>query len=131
MPSKVYNPNSPDEVPVPLPSSPLIELNRNIVVQPPLTRRGSGPGLIIFLPDPSKLGSSTEVEVLDPEPVMKWAEEGFAVAGVTVSDPNPDFSLILRQCGDALSALHQVDNKETFGVLSERIRTMEITRHSQ
>jgi carboxymethylenebutenolidase len=118
---KVYDPNSPDEVPVPLPSSPLIRLNQNIVVQPPLTRRGSGPGLIIFLPDLSKLGPSTEVKVLDPEPVMKWAEEGFAVAGVTASKPNPDFSLILRQCSDALSALHQVDSKETFGVLSERI----------
>lgn len=119
MPPKVYDSNSPDEAPVSLPSSPPIELNRNIIIQPPLTRRGTGPGLIIFLPDPSKLGPSTEAKVLDPEPVMKWAEEGFAVAGVTVSGPDPDFSLILRQCCDALSALHQVNNKEAFGVLSK------------
>jgi carboxymethylenebutenolidase len=116
MPPKVYDSNSPDEAPVPLPSSPPIELNRDILIQPPLTRRGIGPGLIIFLPDPSKLGPSTEV---DPEPVMKWAEEGFAVAGVTVSGSDPDFSLILRQCCDALSALDQINNKETFGVLSK------------
>ena len=130
MPPKVYDPNSPDEVPAPLPSSPLIELNRNIVIQPPLTHRGTGPGLIIFLPDPSKLGPNTEAKVLDPEPVMKWAEEGFAVAGVTVSESGPDFKLIFRQCCETLSELHQVNNKETFGVLSKYVRTIEIITHS-
>ncbi|KAF8631192.1 hypothetical protein AX15_002524 [Amanita polypyramis BW_CC] len=117
MPRRTYDPSSIEEQPVPLPSTPLIRLNRNTVVQPPLTRRGTGPGLIIFLPSPLHLEFSTKPKLLDPEPVQKWAEEGFAVAGVTLSEQNPDPAVIVRQCCETLSTLQQVDTKNKFAVI--------------
>lgn len=80
-----YDPNSPDEQPVLLPSAPLMTIAEGIVLQPPLTRRGTGPGLIAFLPPDGALKISPRSghdKPLDPVPVVKWAEEGFAVIGV-------------------------------------------------
>jgi len=102
-----------DEQPIPLPSAPLITLSPNAVLQPPLSRRGTGPGVILFLPNTI---SSAESKPLDPEPVNKWAEEGFAVVGVTVSK-SLSIDQVLQQALDALEALDQVDIKQNFAVI--------------
>lgn len=71
-----YDPNSPDEAEVPLPNAarePIVGFKGagSLSLQPPLTRRGHGPGLIVFVP---ALDGKTRAETLDPEPVQKWAE---------------------------------------------------------
>ncbi|RDW66983.1 putative carboxymethylenebutenolidase protein [Coleophoma crateriformis] len=74
--------DSVESTPVALPSAKPIRLAANVTLQPPLSRRGSGPALIIFLPAayvPSKENNS---KTLDPEPIQKWAEEGFCVIEV-------------------------------------------------
>ncbi|KAF9481987.1 NTF2-like protein [Pholiota conissans] len=108
-----YDPLSPGEQPVPLPSAPLVALGSNLVLQPPLTRHGIGPGLIVFLPD---LTSVNQTKSLDPEPVAKWAEEGFAVVGVTASE-GLSVENALKQGLDVLQTLDQVDIQDKFGVI--------------
>jgi len=88
-PPSFYDPSSPEEQPVSLPSAPPILVSENVVLQPPLTRRGGlGPILILLLPPKSTYAQRdpTTEKPLDPEPVQKWAEEGFSVIGVTVVD---------------------------------------------
>ncbi|GAA5874823.1 hypothetical protein JCM8547_005251 [Rhodosporidiobolus lusitaniae] len=81
----------------PLPSAQSVDLAPNVKLQPPLSRRGHGPGLVIVIPSPiapsdeGKDGGSAEQEeqekmrkLLDPPPLQKWAEEGYAVLQLEV-----------------------------------------------
>lgn len=73
-------------------STELAALPENALVQLPLSRRGRGPGLLIFLPaDYSPLKrNGKKSKTLDPEPLQKWAEEGFAVVQLTIgADDDP------------------------------------------
>jgi len=63
-------------------SSQLIELSPQIILQPPLSRRGFGPGLIIVRPSHYSRWEHDNI-TLDPEPIQKWAEEGYAVIQIT------------------------------------------------
>lgn len=116
-----YDPTSPDEQPVPLPSAPLqiISESPSIVLQPPLTRRGTGPGLIITLPPSLSLQPNPKGKPLDPEPVQKWAEEGFAVVGITATETELEAALV--KALDALEGLEEVDIKDKVAVLGTSI----------
>lgn len=54
-----------------LPSAQPITLSVNATLQPPLSRRGHGPGLILLTESSS---DSFKNETLDPLPLQKWAE---------------------------------------------------------
>ena len=107
-----YDASSPNEQAPSLPSAPLAKLSDTCVLQPPLSRRGTGPGLLIILP--SHTAPSKGKKPLDPEPVQKWAEEGFAVVGITPSETLADD--VLRAIG-ALQALSTLDTKDKFGII--------------
>ncbi|KAF9076575.1 hypothetical protein BDP27DRAFT_1313561 [Rhodocollybia butyracea] len=111
-----YDPTSPNEQEVALPSAPRITLSNNVYLQPPLTRRGTGPGMIAFLPPSSAFNINTDLEkTLDPEPIQKWAEEGFAVVGVT-SGGGWSIEEALTKGIEALLALKELDTKDKFAV---------------
>lgn len=116
-----YDPDSPDEQGVPLPSAPLVHINDRVVLQAPLSRRGTGPGIVIVLPNPSQISRNEgSTKPLDPEPVLKWAEEGFAVAEVTNLDEDEKFKALennFRLAVDKLEALETVDVKGKFAVI--------------
>ncbi|KAJ7047783.1 NTF2-like protein [Mycena alexandri] len=112
-----YDPDSENEKPVALPSAPLIAWADGIVLQPPLTRRGTGPGLIVFLPPDSALNLSSKSgddKPLDPEPVQKWAEEGFAVVGI-ITGHGP-VAANLEAAVDALLKLKELDIRDKFAI---------------
>lgn len=113
-----YDPTSDNETSAPsLPNSPLEIISPYCSVQPPLSRRGAGPGLIVLLPSPEDIEPSSH-RPLDPEPVQKWAEEGFAVAAVT-----PDTSVdVLTQVKEAAAALRELETADgdTFGLIVYR-----------
>lgn len=70
--------------PKPLPQADLRQVQDGIALLPPLSRRGHGPGLIILVPDhdaDEQLAITNGV----PSPLIKWAEEGFAVAEIQAS----------------------------------------------
>jgi carboxymethylenebutenolidase len=121
MPPKTYDPKSDNEQAPPLPSALLIRLDPNIVLQPPLTRRGSGPGLILVLPDASQLRLKNGPRLLDPEPVQKWAEEGFAVAALTSSSLQSGLDLALKRAIDGLLQLRELDTRDKFGIIGSSL----------
>ncbi|KAH9482461.1 hypothetical protein JR316_0004561 [Psilocybe cubensis] len=97
-----------------LPSAPRVALTPTICLQPPLSRRGTGPGLVLFIPDVNFAPGVSKP--LDPEPVLKWAEEGFAVAAITSSE-NSEIEKSLTLALEALVALDEVDVKDKFAVI--------------
>lgn len=67
----------------PLPQPRLEQLLPGVSLLLPLSRRGTGPGLILLVPD---LGSSIlSIENGIPSPVIKWAEESYVVAAIDAS----------------------------------------------
>ncbi|KAJ7229019.1 NTF2-like protein [Mycena pura] len=112
-----YDPNSAGEQPVALPSAPAINLAAGVILQPPLTRRGAGPGLIALLPPDSTLNLSNKSgddKPLDPVPVQKWAEEGFAVVGITTGPGSVQENL--KTAVDGLLSLKELDTRDKFAV---------------
>lgn len=87
---------------VPLPSANPIHLNANVVLQPPLSRRGKGPGILIFMPSGYKGRDTNDFKTLDPEPLQKWAEEGFATVQVKVES---DYQGFEDACDKGVEAL--------------------------
>ncbi|KAL5355033.1 hypothetical protein BJX96DRAFT_161498 [Aspergillus floccosus] len=103
-----------------LPNAPVIPLGDHILVQPPLSRCGHGPGLILIRPrifaDCQQKNTS-----LDPEPLKKWAEESYAVAQVTL-DPETSGNEtrmveLVRTAVEGLVAREECDRKDAFGLL--------------
>ncbi|PQE30157.1 carboxymethylenebutenolidase protein [Rutstroemia sp. NJR-2017a WRK4] len=92
LPVAQLNP-SENRTPVPLSFHP-ITIDANVALQEPLTRRGIGPGLLLITP--AKYGGREArndggvQKTLDPEPLQKWAEEGFVVVEVKVIDDATD-----------------------------------------
>jgi carboxymethylenebutenolidase len=73
-----------DGTPAPLPTAELKDLAEGVSLLPPLSRRGHGPGIIILLPKdtPSYTNGGTVCSDGIPPPLLKWAEEGFAVVQI-------------------------------------------------
>ncbi|KAK7915020.1 hypothetical protein PG985_012723 [Apiospora marii] len=70
---------NPEKTPVPRPNAPSIAISPTLTLQPPLSRRGHGPSLVLLV-DPRLDLANCHDKTLDPPPLQKWAEEGYAVA---------------------------------------------------
>ena len=84
----------------------------SLTLQPPLSRRGRGPGLILLL-DPTQLYHGSP-KTLDPAPLQKWAEEGYAVAQVLFLASAPAAQLA-SQIAQAAEALRQLEGWQGGG----------------
>lgn len=92
-----------------------------IVIQPPLTRYGSGPGLFILRPA-AFANCQGQNQSLDPEPLQKWAEEGFSVAQITldVQNCNTDaIASLVSQARRHLFDLQECTSDNSFGLIGE------------
>ena len=91
----------------------------NTTLQTPLSRRGVGPGLLVVVPKEYKDRTQAEVnKTLDPEPLQKWAEEGFAVVEVKVdAESKGDEILHIQSAIRALVDLPQCTPSDTIGVI--------------
>ncbi|OJD10116.1 hypothetical protein AJ78_08740 [Emergomyces pasteurianus Ep9510] len=106
------------EDPVVLPSAPPTQLGPNLTLQPPLSRRGHGPGLLLVLSDNIALDKTKET--VDPPPVLKWAEEGYAVVEVRIpasATAGSSAPSAVRQGLEALKELAECDVKDKFGLI--------------
>jgi carboxymethylenebutenolidase len=67
-----------------LPQADLVEVDNNIALLPPLSRKGRGPGMILVLPHNAPKYPEGGVLCVDgtPPPLLKWSEEGFAVVEI-------------------------------------------------
>lgn len=109
---------------MPLPSAPSVPLAPNASLQPPLSRRGHGPGIIILDPGyelPALPSAVSASEPIDPPPQYKWAEEGYAVVRVAIrSDAGPDDWDAKRGVEGAVAGLRSLDEcdlKDKFALL--------------
>ncbi|KAJ5174216.1 uncharacterized protein N7482_000093 [Penicillium canariense] len=89
-----------------LPCAICIELRPDVVLQPPLSRCGRGPGLILVRPA-RYAGCQQYNTSLDPEPLQKWAEESFSVVQITFDAGQNTASLrdAIKVAEDGLQAL--------------------------
>lgn len=98
-----------------LPSAPAIIISSVITVQPPLSRVGKGPALIILVDtDAAKTAS---IDSIDPPPLQKWAEESFVVAQVDVSNVQTRFKDTLSDTITVIKNVPSFDENEKFGVI--------------
>ncbi|PLN74943.1 hypothetical protein BDW42DRAFT_181499 [Aspergillus taichungensis] len=103
-----------------LPSAPVVDLGHGILLQPPLSRCGQGPGLVMIRPD-NLVGCQQKNETLDPEPIQKWAEESYVVAQVTLdAETSREPAQVqdrIDRAAQALFSLPQCDHKNYYGLL--------------
>lgn len=107
-----------------MPSAKPVEIKPNVIIQPPLSRCGQGPALILIRPshysDYQKNNTS-----LDPEPLLKWAEESFTVAQVTLDASTESASTFVdsfQAAKGGLTGLPARTGKHQYGLISELLR---------
>lgn len=91
-----------------------------MIIQPPLTKLGRGPGLILLVDDPAA-SQITSSDCLDPCPRLKWAEEGYLVAELMILDEG-DFVLDFSNTISALKQHPANDGKQELGVICKLLR---------
>lgn len=108
----------------PLPSALGISLGSDIVLQPPLSRCGHGPGFIVLRPS-GFADCQKKNDSLDPEPLQKWAEESYAVVQITLdsqsSGDKARVSELVKAAIDALVSLAECELKDKFGLLGRAV----------
>ncbi|PLB50001.1 NAD(P)-binding protein [Aspergillus steynii IBT 23096] len=94
--------------------APARSLGPGMTLQPPLSRCGRGPGLVLLRPHSHAIcdGQNTG---LDPAPVQKWAEESYAVVQITI-DESESLRERVNQAVDELRSLPECD-QEKLGLL--------------
>ena len=101
-----------------LPPAP-VDLSPYVTLQPPLSRCGHGPGLILIRP----LCFATcqqQNKTLDPEPLKKWAEESFTVAQITFDSTKVSLQEIINEAEHGLIE-RGCDSMERIGLIGETI----------
>jgi carboxymethylenebutenolidase len=99
-------------------------ISTHLTLQAPLSRRGHGPGLIIVLD--SYASTEKSEKHLDPPPLQKWAEEGFAVAQVRVPgkvDDGGEFPL--EKALEALRGCEGCDFEEGVGLICKMLSVLD------
>lgn len=110
----------------PFASVPAVELSSQVTIQPPLSRCGHGPGLILIRP----LCYATcqqRNKTLDPEPLKKWAEESFTVAQITMDGQSgierASVEDLIHDAEDGLSERPECDSKGKIGLIGTGLTT--------
>lgn len=111
--------NDISKPPPPLPSIQFTELSPGVGLLLPLSRRGHGPGLVLLVPDTTEHLTIAEGV---PSPLIKWAEEGYAV--VQVEERALGEAALKR----AIEALSQCDKCEPKGKVGLVCRFSQVVR---
>jgi carboxymethylenebutenolidase len=96
-----------------------VKLTPTLSIQGPLSRRGTGPGLLIIQVPTAESSPAVSRPTLDPEPLQKWAEESYAVARVEIAEYGIVTEPDLRQAIDAL-ARHDKCTSDSYGVIGKK-----------
>lgn len=101
-----------------------VDLSPHVVIQPPLSRCGHGPGLVLIRP----LCYATcqqQNKTLDPEPLKKWAEESFTVAQITVDHKSAvdksSLQELIQQAENGLTETLACDSKGKAGLIGTKV----------
>lgn len=93
-----------------------------IVLSQPLSRKGTGPGLVVLVPRSGTADASTlRIENGVPSPLMKWGEESYIVVELleeAFHDGKDPISLAVSE----LSKLENCEPKNAIGVIGTRFQ---------
>ncbi|OAL07709.1 NTF2-like protein [Phaeosphaeriaceae sp. SRC1lsM3a] len=97
-------------------------VSEQITLQAPLSRRGKGPGLVLVI-DHYAVTAKSEKH-LDPPPLQKWAEEGFAVVQLLLPGKVEDGGEFpLKKALELLKGCEGCDFEKGVGLISYLSRT--------
>ncbi|CAK7228899.1 hypothetical protein SCUCBS95973_007037 [Sporothrix curviconia] len=106
---------TPSTIPAaPLPAPRLQTIRPGLALLPPLSRRGAGPGLVVVCPD-----TEDSLAIVDgvPWPLVKWAEEGYAVVQIQPQEiADGAASALTAACG-ALAGCDECTPKAKVGIV--------------
>ncbi|KGO48626.1 hypothetical protein PEX1_103640 [Penicillium expansum] len=101
---------------MPLPNAQPVKLAPNLTIHAPLSRQGHGPGMLIIR-SLVNLNEVNTVPTLDPEPIQKWAEEGYVTLEIEVSEGHPLAKETLIEALDALNQHEKCTTKSSYGLI--------------
>lgn len=106
--------NDISKPPPPLPRSAITEIAPGVSLLRPLSRRGSGPGVIILTSD---LADSLAIEEGVPAPMLKWAEEGYTVVEIQAKALTTSKGHLLQSALEALHDCEKCEPKDKVGLV--------------
>lgn len=103
--------------PAPLPAVHHVTIRPGISLLRPLSRRGSGPGLIL-LTTASSTDETITITERAPSPLVKWAEEGYTVVQIAhTALGQGSMSDALTEAVKAFDACEQCQPKDKVGLV--------------
>ncbi|KXJ94041.1 carboxymethylenebutenolidase [Microdochium bolleyi] len=99
------------------------QLSPTLTIHAPLTHRGHGPGIVVVIDEATSHsftnGEANTHQTLDPEPLQKWAEEGYVVAELhlTATDDAPRLRDELRAATEALTKHDKCSSKSRYAAI--------------
>lgn len=119
--------NDITKAPPPLPSPNPTQVRPGVILLPPLSRRGTGPGIIILTPD---YHHSLEIKEGVPSPLIKWAEEGYAVVEIqaaALSSSQTDDAAILKTALELLENCDKCEAQDKIGLVGATTLTVQMS----
>lgn len=108
--------NDISKPPPPLPSPELTEVMPGVSLLRPLSRLGTGPGIIILThnyEDPLAIIEGV------PSPLVKWAEEGYAVVEIQARALRTGAGHIIKAAVEALRDCDKCEPKDKIGLVGQ------------
>ncbi|KAJ4395877.1 hypothetical protein N0V93_000091 [Gnomoniopsis smithogilvyi] len=99
----------------PLPSPQLTEVKPGVALLPPLSRRGTGPGIIILTCD---YEDSLAIKDGVPSPMIKWAEEGYTVVEIQSRALSGATEDVLSLALHTLTTCEKCEPKDKVGLVA-------------
>lgn len=109
--------NDISKPPPPLPSPGLTEVTPGVSLLRPLSRLGTGPGMIILT---YNYKDSLAINEGVPSPLVKWAEEGYAVIEIQATAlNNASGEHIIESAIETLRGCDNCKPKDKFGMIGQ------------
>lgn len=127
--------NDISKPPPPLPVTEHTAIAPGVSLLRPLSRRGSGPGVILLTPD---WDDSLAIQEGVPAPMLKWAEEGYTVVEIQAkalrkgAEEEQLSLLIIQSALEALGSCEKCEPKDKVGLVGMLyIYIYEVVTHDQ
>lgn len=108
--------NDISKPPPPLPSPEPTEIMPGMCLLRPLSRLGTGPGIVILTHD---YKDSLAIKEGVPSPLVKWAEEGYAVIEIQATALNAGKGDIIKSAVDVLRSCDKCEPKDKIGLVGQ------------
>lgn len=102
--------------PPPLPSPELTEVMPGVSLLRPLSRRGTGPGMIILTSD---YDDPLAIKDGVPSPLVKWAEEGYAVVEIQARALGAGQGNLIKSAVETLNKCDKCEPKDKVGLVGQ------------